>query len=175
MKRPIAITTFIAFGLVTLAAVASDSPPSVGNIEDGTSDVLEISPAESRTFFPGSAEYFTGTVAVDMLFQPNGTRNASAATVEFAPGARTAWHSHPAGQTLIVTSGTGWVQISGRARQAMKEGDVVWIPAQAKHWHGATDATAMTHIAIQEQRDGQVVHWLESVSDEQYLGAGTDE
>jgi len=170
VKRPIASTTFIALGFVaTLAAIASDGLSPRGNQGSGTSAVLEISPATSRTSFPGSAETFSGAVVVNMLFQPNSTRNASAATVEFAPGARTAWHSHPAGQTLVVTSGTGWVQIWGQEKQEMKQGDVVWIPAQAKHWHGATDTTALSHIAIQEQRDGQVVRWMEPVTEDQYL------
>lgn len=172
-----AIAKLVAYGLFTVCATlfALSRPSAAGNLEDTPSAVLQITPAESLATFPGDAKYFTGTVTVDMLFQPNSTRNASAASVVFAPGARTAWHSHPAGQTLVVSSGTGWVQIDGHERMTIKKGDVVWIPANAKHWHGATDTTSMTHIAFQEQRDGRVVQWMEPVSDEQYPGTSAGE
>jgi len=116
----------------------------------------------------GSSVYFTGSVRVESLFDAQEGARASGGRVTFQPGARSAWHTHPLGQVLIVTSGTGWVQEWGGPKQEIREGDVVRIPAGRKHWHGATATTSMTHIAIQEQLDGQVVEWLEKVSDEQY-------
>jgi len=117
----------------------------------------------------GPAEWFTGTVRIDPLFQMPEPARARGASVTFEPGARTAWHSHPLGQILIVTSGCGWVQAGGGPKKEIRPGDVVWIQPNEKHWHGATPATAMTHIAIQEALDGKVVEWMEKVSDEQYL------
>ena len=119
----------------------------------------------------GPAEYFTGTVRIDLLFEAPDPARARGASVTFEPGARSAWHTHPLGQTLIVTSGCGWVQSEGGPKMAIRPGDVVWCPPKEKHWHGATPTTAMTHIAIQEQLDGKVVEWMEKVSDEQYRGA----
>jgi quercetin dioxygenase-like cupin family protein len=116
----------------------------------------------------GPADWFTGAVRIDPLFQPNGPARAAAASVTFEPGARTAWHTHPLGQTLIVTAGMGWVQRDGGPVEEIKPGDVVWFPPGLKHWHGATPTHALTHIAIHEQLDGKVVDWLEKVSDEDY-------
>jgi quercetin dioxygenase-like cupin family protein len=116
----------------------------------------------------GSAEYFTGSVRIDPLFPVAEPSRVSGARVTFEPGARTAWHTHPLGQTLIVTAGTGWVQQWGGPVEEIREGDVVRIPPGVKHWHGATPTTRMTHIALQEQLDGRVVEWMEKVSDEQY-------
>lgn len=117
----------------------------------------------------GPAEYFTGNVRVDPLFQSPGPAQFSGASVTFEPGARSAWHTHPCGQTLIVTSGLGWTQCWGEPKQVIRPGDVITCPAGKKHWHGATPTTAMTHIAIQEHdADGKAVAWLEKVSDEQY-------
>jgi len=116
----------------------------------------------------GPAEWFTGAVRIDPLFQPNGHRRAAAATVTFEAGARTAWHTHPLGQTLIVTSGVGWVQREGGPIEEIKPGDVIWFEPHEKHWHGASATIAMTHIAIQEELNGKVVEWMEQVSDEQY-------
>jgi quercetin dioxygenase-like cupin family protein len=122
------------------------------------------------TFQQRTAEYFTGTVRVDSLFQaPNPARVVSA-SVTFEPGARTAWHTHPLGQTLIVTAGCGRVQRWGGPVEEIRPGDVVWIPPAEKHWHGASRTTALTHIAIQEHLDGKTADWLEKVSDEQYQG-----
>ena len=118
----------------------------------------------------GPAEYFTGNVRIDPLFQSPGPATFSGASVTFEPGARSAWHTHPCGQTLIVTAGLGWTQCEGEEKVEIRPGDVVTCPANKKHWHGATDKTAMTHIAIQEAKDGKVVDWLEKVSDAQYLG-----
>ena len=119
----------------------------------------------------GPAEYFTGSVRVDYLFQPKEPARASGASVTFEPGARTAWHTHPLGQTLIVTAGCGLVQRWGGPIEEIRPGDVVSIPPGEKHWHGATATTAMTHIAIQEQLDGKAADWNEQVGDKQYQAA----
>jgi quercetin dioxygenase-like cupin family protein len=116
----------------------------------------------------GPKDWFTGTVRIDRLFAPQEPARASGAAVTFEPGARTAWHTHPLGQTLIVTAGCGRVQTWGGPLREIRPGDVVWIPAGEKHWHGAAPTTAMTHIAIQEAVDGSAVTWLEHVSDIQY-------
>lgn len=116
----------------------------------------------------GPAEWFTGTVRIDPLFAAHPPARAAAATVTFEPGARTAWHTHPLGQTLIVVSGSGRVQVWGGPTEEIRPGDVVWFPPGEKHWHGASPTTAMTHIAIQEALDGTVVEWMEHVTDEQY-------
>jgi quercetin dioxygenase-like cupin family protein len=116
----------------------------------------------------GPSEYFTGWVRIDPLFSVVEPSRISGARVTFEPGARTAWHTHPLGQTLIVTAGTGWVQQWDGPVQEIREGDVVRIPPRQKHWHGATPTTPMTHIALQEQLDGKVVDWMEHVSGEQY-------
>jgi quercetin dioxygenase-like cupin family protein len=129
---------------------------------------MEITRSGSRPSAKGPAEYFTGTVRVDPLFAPPEPARASGSSVTFEPGARTAWHAHPLGQTLIVTAGCGRVQCEGGVVAEIRPGDVVWIPPGVKHWHGAAPSTAMTHIAIQEKLDGKVVEWTEKVSDEEY-------
>jgi quercetin dioxygenase-like cupin family protein len=116
----------------------------------------------------GPDEYFTGSVRVEVLFSVAEPSRISGARVTFERGARTAWHTHPLGQTLMVTAGTGWVQQWGGPVEEMREGDVVRIPPGVKHWHGATPTTRMTHIALQERLDGKIVEWMEKVSDEQY-------
>ena len=116
----------------------------------------------------GSPEWFTGNVRIDPLFQPNGHRRAAAALVTFDPGARTAWHTHPLGQTLIVTSGLGWIQREGAPVEEIRPGDIVWIDPGEKHWHGASPTIAMTHIATHEEFNGKVVDWMEKVTDAQY-------
>ena len=116
----------------------------------------------------GPADWFTGTVRIDPLFQANAPARASGASVTFEPGARTAWHTHPLGQTLIVTTGCGRAQREGGPVEEIRPGDVISFAPNEKHWHGAAPATAMTHIAIQEALDGKVVDWMEKVSDEQY-------
>ncbi len=118
----------------------------------------------------GPEEYFTGSVRVDPLFQAPDPARIAGASVTFEPGARTAWHTHPLGQTLIVTSGVGRVQRWEGPIEEIRPGDVVWFPPGEKHWHGAAPETAMTHIALQERRDGKAVDWLEKVTDEQYEG-----
>jgi len=129
---------------------------------------MEIKRNGSQPSAKGPPDWFTGTVRIDPLFSPNDSRRAAAAAVTFEPGARTAWHTHPLGQTLIVNAGCGRVQRQGGPIEEIRPGDVVWFPPGEKHWHGAAPTTAMTHIAIQEQLDGKVVDWMEKVSDEQY-------
>ena len=118
----------------------------------------------------GPTDWFTGTVRIDPLFQPSDPARIGGASVTFEPGARTAWHTHPLGQTLIVTAGYGLVQREGGPIEEIRPGDVVWFPPGEKHWHGASPTTAMTHIAIQESLDGKAVDWMEHVTDEQYGG-----
>ncbi|MGO8865655.1 MAG: cupin domain-containing protein [Alphaproteobacteria bacterium] len=127
---------------------------------------MEIRRSGSQPSGKGPAEYFTGTVRVDPLFQADAPARALGATVTFEPGARTAWHSHPLGQTLIVTAGCGRVQRWGGPVEEIRPGDVVWIPPGEKHWHGATATTAMSHIAIVEQLNGKSADWMEKVSDD---------
>jgi quercetin dioxygenase-like cupin family protein len=129
---------------------------------------MEIKRNGSQPSSQGSAEYFTGVVRVDPLFQPAEPARAGGAYVTFEPGARTAWHSHPLGQTLVVTAGCGRVRRWGGPVEEIRPGDVVWIAPGEKHWHGAAPTTAMTHLAIQEYLDGKAADWMEKVSDEQY-------
>jgi quercetin dioxygenase-like cupin family protein len=129
---------------------------------------MEIKRSGSQPSGKGQAEYFTGTVRIDPLHQAPTPARVSIASVTFEPGARTAWHSHPLGQTLIVTAGCGRVQRWGGTSEEIHPGDVVWILPGEKHWHGAALTTAMTHIAIQEYLDGKAADWMEKVSDEQY-------
>ena len=130
---------------------------------------MELKPAGSQASMKGAAEFFTGNVRIDPLNSPPAPARVSCASVTFEPGARTAWHTHPLGQTLIVTAGCGWTQCWGGPVDEIRPGDVVSCPPGEKHWHGATPTTALTHIAIQEQLDGKAVDWMEKVSDEQYL------
>ena len=129
---------------------------------------MDIKRSGSRPSGKGPAEYFTGSVRVDPLMETKEPARVRGAHVTFEPGARTAWHTHPLGQTLIVTSGFGWVQRQGGPVEEIRPGDVVWFEPGEKHWHGATATTAMTHIAIQEALNGSVVDWMEKVSDEDY-------
>ena len=129
---------------------------------------MQITRNGSQPSGKGPSEYFTGVVRVDPLFKAPDPARVSGASVTFEPGARTAWHTHPLGQTLIVTAGCGRVQHEGGPIEVVHAGDVIWFPPGEKHWHGASPTTAMTHIAIQEQLDGKAVDWLEKVSDEQY-------
>ena len=129
---------------------------------------MDIKQSGSQPSTKGSAEYFTGSVRIDPLFQANNPSRAVGASVTFEPSSRTAWHTHPLGQILIVTAGCGLVQRWDGPVEEIRPGDVVWIPPGEKHWHGATATTAMTHIAIQEQLDGKTADWMEKVSDKQY-------
>ncbi|MBD8533280.1 MULTISPECIES: cupin domain-containing protein [unclassified Massilia] len=149
-----------AFALAAATAQAQTTPTASGEIS--------IARNGTQPSSQGPAANFTGAVRVDPLFQPKASTRSAAAYVTFEPGARSAWHSHPLGQTLIVTAGVGRVQRWGGKVEEIRPGDVVWTPPGVKHWHGAAPAVAMTHIAIQEAEDGKVVQWMEKVGDEQY-------
>jgi quercetin dioxygenase-like cupin family protein len=155
-------------GLLGLAAapraVAQQSSAAI--VE--RNETMQITRAGSQPSAKGPTDYFTGTARIDPLFPVREPGRVSAGSVTFEPGARTAWHTHPLGQTLIITSGLGWVQREGGPIEEIRPGDVVWFPPGLKHWHGATPTTAMTHIAIQETLNGKNVDWMEKVSDEQY-------
>lgn len=131
---------------------------------------MDIRRIGSQPSNKGLADYFTGVVRIDSLFKAEESTRVVGASVTFEPGARTAWHTHPLGQTIIITAGCGRAQKWGGPIEEIRPGDVVWFPPGEKHWHGASPTTAMTHIAIQEQLDGKTVDWLEMVNDEQYLG-----
>jgi quercetin dioxygenase-like cupin family protein len=132
---------------------------------------MEIKRSGSQPSGKGQAVYFTGSVRVDPLFNAPSTARVFGASVTFEPGARTAWHTHPLGQTLIVTAGCGWAQRWGGPVEEIRPGDVIWFSPGEKHWHGATPTTAMTHTAIVEQLDGKSADWMEQVSDKEYRGA----
>jgi len=129
---------------------------------------MEIKRIGSQPSAKGPVDWFTGNVRIDPLIQPTAPARVAGAIVTFEPGARTAWHTHPLGQTLIVTAGCGWAQREGGPVEEIHSGDVIWFSPGEKHWHGATATTAMTHIAVQEQLDGKAVEWMEKVSDDQY-------
>jgi quercetin dioxygenase-like cupin family protein len=150
----------MSLSLLASVCAASESSPGI-----------KVTRSDSQPSRQGPAENFTGSVRIDPLFNANPPSRTSGGRVTFESGARTAWHTHPLGQTLIVTAGSGWVQQRGGSTQDIREGDVVWIPPGQKHWHGATATTSMTHIAIQEYLDGKNVEWMEKVSDEQYQPA----
>jgi quercetin dioxygenase-like cupin family protein len=130
--------------------------------------MMQITRLGTQPSRKGPAEYFTGEVRIDPLFQAPDPARVSAVSATFEPGARTAWHTHPLGQALVITAGVGWVQREGGPIEEVRPGDVVWFPPELKHWHGATPTTAMTHTAIQEVLNGANVCWMEKVSDEQY-------
>ncbi|WP_313519375.1 cupin domain-containing protein [Pseudomonas sp.] len=157
MKRLAA--TALALAFLTFDASAAEAPK------------LTVTPNGSQPSTKGPAANFTGTVRVDAPFKGTGDARVAGGTVTFEPGARTAWHSHPLGQTLIVTAGTGLVQEAGQPVQMIKAGDTVWIPPNVRHWHGATANTGMSHIAIAEVLDGKAVNWMEQVSDADYTKA----
>lgn len=161
MKPILAMTALLA--AATSLTLAKAGPA-------GADDGIQISTDQERPTAAGPAENFTGQVGVKPLFNPNDARTFGAAEVTFSPCARTAWHTHPGGQTLIVTSGTGWVQQWGGPRQPINSGDVIWTEPGVKHWHGAQQDTEMTHIAVQATVDGRPVDWMEHVTDEQYRG-----
>jgi quercetin dioxygenase-like cupin family protein len=163
-RRQVLLTTAVgAAWLVRSTAQAVEADPTFNQ-----EAMMEIRRAGSQPSNRGPAEWFTGQVRVDPLFQPHAPARTAGAHVTFEPGARTAWHTHPLGQTLIVTGGLGRVQRWGGPIEEVRPGDVVWFPPGEKHWHGASPTTAMTHIAIQEALDGKFVDWMEHVSDEQY-------
>jgi 4-carboxymuconolactone decarboxylase len=166
-------TMVAAFSLLASAGAfaqaqgpSASDPPQTAPLQ--SSQTIKITRSGSQPSTKGPAEHFTGSVHREPLFSANPPSHTSGARVTFEPGARTAWHSHPAGQTLIVTAGRGWVQQWGGPVEEMREGDIVWIPPGQKNWHGATTTTSMTHIAIQEDLNGKTVEWMEQVGDEQY-------
>lgn len=152
---------------MTVAALSLTLAVSVVNAKENDS-MITVMQSGAKPSVTGSSDYFTGTVRIDSPFQGSEPARVGGATVAFEPAARTAWHTHPLGQTLIVTAGLGLVQEWGGPAREIRPGDIVWIPAGVKHWHGATPKNSMSHIAIAEAQEGQVVDWLEKVSDEQY-------
>ena len=148
-------------------ASALKSPPGPAQPRAGVQS-MTVARRGAQPASQGSDQYFTGSVRIDPLFQPKEPSRVSGAYVTFEPGARSAWHTHPLGQSLIVTAGTGWAQEWTGEKQEIRPGDVVWTPPGVKHWHGATATSGLTHIAIQESLDGKNVEWREKVSDEQY-------
>ncbi|WP_308219863.1 (R)-mandelonitrile lyase [Roseomonas populi] len=154
--------------LLATAAIPADAAAQAQPGAPQDQGSLRISRAGSQPSARGPADYFTGRVRVDMLFPATAPSRMTGGSVTFEPGARSAWHTHPVGQVLVVTAGAGWVQREGGPVEEMRPGDVVWIPPGVKHWHGAAATTGVTHIALTEQVDGQVATWMEKVSDEQY-------
>src|SRR5436853_6769773 len=160
----------MAGGAAGLAVLTMGGRGFAENSNPARSGMMEIDIKRngSRPSAKGSSDWFTGSVRVDPLFQAPDPARAGAGQVTFEPGARTAWHTHPLGQTLIITSGLGWVQRDGGSIEEVRPGDVVWFPPGLRHWHGATATTGMTHIAIQESRDGQNVERMEQLTERQY-------
>lgn len=160
--------------LLSVSAFAQGTAPAIvpgKAVAPGTNSAAQemvITRAGGQASSRGPAQYFTGNVRIDPLFGAKAPSTAAGAAVTFEPGARSAWHTHPAGQVLIVSAGVGRVQQWGGAVQEIRPGDVIWTPPGVKHWHGAAATTAMTHIAIQESLGGKNVEWMEKVSDEQY-------
>lgn len=159
--------------LIALAAQADQSGTSSGsNVAQAGSNqaaqAITLVRNGSQPSAKGAAEYFTGTVWINSPFQAASPARVSGGTVTFEPGARTAWHTHPLGQTLIINAGVGLIRQWGSPVQEMRPGDVMWIPPGVKHWHGASPTGGMTHIAINEALDGKAVDWMEKVTDEQY-------
>ena len=154
--------------LATLTRAGAATTPASAVPTKEWNETMEIKRAGSRPSGKGPADWFTGAVRIDPLFEAPEPARAAGAAVTFEPGARTAWHTHPLGQTLIVTAGCGWAQLEGGPVEEIRPGDVIWFAPGEKHWHGATATTGMTHIAIQEKLNGSPVDWLEKVSDEQY-------
>ena len=157
-----------AGGLAGLTTVGAAGAQELNVSTLTRNGMMQIIRNGSRASAKGPGDYFTGQVRVDPLFQAGDPARVSGGHVTFEPGARSAWHTHPLGQTLIVTSGLGWAQAEGGPIEEIRPGDVIWFPAGLKHWHGATPTTAMTHIAITEFQNGKNVDWLEKVSDDQY-------
>jgi quercetin dioxygenase-like cupin family protein len=174
MEMKLLAATTMSLCLIASAAAHANqsSAPSEANAAQTSpsqaAQAISITWSGSQPSAKGPAEYFTGTVRIDAPFQSGTPARVGGGIVTFEPGARSAWHTHPLGQTLIVTAGVGLVQQWGSPAQEMRPGDVVWIPPGVKHWHGASSTTGMTHIAINEALDGKAVDWMEKVTDEQY-------
>jgi quercetin dioxygenase-like cupin family protein len=156
--------TFVSAISLPVFVAAQDMSPSHQTKETN----MQITRVGSQSSSKGPADWFTGQSRIDSLFQASEPARVTGATVTFEPGARTAWHTHPLGQMLIVTAGLGWAQCEGGPIEEIRPGDVVWFPPGVRHWHGASPTTAMTHIAIQEALDGKAVEWMEHVTDGQY-------
>lgn len=154
--------------IAALVLVAFAGPAAADDVKDRSLN-MEITRKADMTTVEGPSEYFTGKATITGQFKRDDPSRLTGGIVHFEPGARTAWHSHPLGQTLIVTEGIGWTQVEGGPILEFHAGDVLWCPPDHKHWHGATPHDAMTHIAIQEAKDGKNVTWMEKVTDEQYL------
>jgi quercetin dioxygenase-like cupin family protein len=171
MKRTCAMRRRAVIGawLAINALVCGVTPAAIKTADKGLQ--IEVTSASSRTINAGPATNFTGAAQVEQLFAAQGARGFSGGVVTFKPGARSRWHTHPRGQILIITAGTGWVQPWGGSVREIKAGDVVWIPPGVKHWHGATASTPMSHVALQEPLKGDAVDWLEPVTDTQYASA----
>lgn len=164
MKKTVATTALItALISASIPAIAKKAQPA-----------MVVIPHESQQTSIGSKSFFTGAVSVVLLTTPQEPSRVSAAEVRFSPGARSAWHTHPLGQTLIVTDGVGWVQQEGGKKIEIKTGDVIQTPPGVKHWHGASVNSGMTHVAIQEIKDGKNVEWMEQVTDQEYLNISLD-
>lgn len=160
------VLTSLAFAIAAFALDVVSANESGGDRKEFQ---MEIERKDQLKTVTGRAEYFTGKATITGQFQREAPSRVSGAIVHFEPGARTAWHTHPLGQTLIVTEGVGWTQIEGGPKLEFYAGDILWCPPDHKHWHGATPTAAMTHIAIQEAKDGSPVTWMEHVTEEQYL------
>ena len=172
MRRVVTRRILLA-GAGVLAMLATARPgfaetPAENDLTERRNGAMDIKRNGSRPSGKGPEAWFTGTVRVDPMFQVGDPARVSGGHVTFEPGARSAWHTHPLGQTLIVTSGLGWAQCEGGPIEEIRPGDVIWFPPGEKHWHGATATTAMTHIAVTESLNGKNVDWMEKVSDEQY-------
>lgn len=155
----------IAAAAMTSLAISAGLTTSAGS---AFAESAVISRGGSRPTLAGPAQNFTGQVIVDPLYPSNETTHSVGGHVTFAPGSRSAWHTHPAGQVLIITDGTGWVQEEGGAKREVRAGDVIWTPPGVKHWHGGTSTTSMRHIAVSNMRDGKNVDWMDKVTDDQY-------
>src|ERR1700756_5200700 len=158
MRNSIAVSALLLVSTVITGIVAAQT----------SAPQITITPMAAQKFITGAPDRFTGSVRVKSLFDPTEPSRTSGGVVTFQPGARSAWHTHPLGQILIVTDGVGWIQQWGGPVQVISKGEVVWIPPGIKHWHGAMPTTAMTHIAVQESLNGVAVNWLEQVTNEQY-------
>lgn len=165
LTRRTFLKTSAATALVAPTALGASASAAPAPNKESTMEITRLCSRPSRE---GPAEWFTGDARIDPLFDAPEPARAAGASVTFEPGARTAWHTHPLGQTLIVTAGCGLVQSEGGPIEQVQPGDVVWFPPNQRHWHGATPTKAMTHIAIQEAQGGKVVEWMEKVTDEQY-------
>lgn len=159
------------FKTLTVAAFAATASLAAAGVH---AQEMTLTKAGTQAGMIGSSDYFTGTAYVEPVFGAKDASPVSAGKVTFLPGARSNWHDHPAGQQLVVTQGTGWTQVEGGEKQVIQAGDVVWCPPGVKHWHGATDTTAVTHYAIQTNVDGSAVNWMEPVTDEQYGAQAAD-